>query len=88
MPNTNVSSELRKMAAQLIEAGRLPAAGQLKLWGGMGCGGECALCAQVVTPEQVQYEVEQPRETGTRSYFFHMVCHAAWQLACGSKREV
>ena len=85
MPNTTVAAELRDKAARLIEAGKLPSDGaHLKLWGGQGNGDICIVCGQPITPEQVQYEVEDRRGERT-SFYFHMVCHAAWQLECGAR---
>ena len=41
------------------------------------------MCRKPVNPDETKYEIEI-REDGqpAHSYFFHFICHAAWQLEC------
>jgi|GEM_PF-917307 len=71
--------DLRAAAREKIAAGELPSLAPLQLYAGHGEGQSCALCGAEVEPQDVLYEVEMS-QGGT--LWFHLACHAAWQLEC------
>lgn len=83
MPLTELENELRLQARERIERGELAVLRPTRLWGGFGCGELCSVCGEPVNSGETKYEIEAT-EGGqpVRSYFFHFICHAAWQLEC------
>lgn len=79
---TRLESELRERARELIRDGRLPDRAPARVWGGPGTGVECALCAQAIPPNEMEYEADAAVGNAVRTLHFHFVCHAAWQLEC------
>lgn len=79
---TRLESELRERARELIREGRLPDRAPERVWGGPGSGVKCALCAEVIPSNEMEYEADATVGTAVRSLHFHFVCHAAWQLEC------
>jgi len=70
--------KLRKLAAELIQKNQLPVIVASKtLFEGYGHGLVCSLCAQPITPTQIEYELaDGTSEVGDTR--LHMWCHAAW----------
>jgi hypothetical protein len=81
MPLEQIETELRVRARELIQRGQLPAACSDRTWGGPGCANACSLCNEIITPDEIEYEVEGTRGEHVRLRF-HPVCHAAWQMEC------
>ena len=79
---TRLESELRERARELIHEGRLPDRAPARVWGGPGSGVTCALCAEVIPPNEMEYEADATVGNAERTLHFHFVCHAAWQLEC------
>ena len=79
---TRLESELRERARELILDGRLPDRAPARVWGGPGTGVECALCAETIPPNEMEYEADAAIGNAVRTFHFHFVCHAAWQLEC------
>jgi hypothetical protein len=78
----NDESLLREHARNSIESGSVPGRSPDAVWGGPGAGAPCAVCAVIVTPEDVEMELEFSREdsSGADTYHFHSRCFAAWEL--------
>lgn len=72
--------ELRRRARAQIQKGHLPQSPASSLWGGRGSGLACAVCGDPIPPEQVEYEIADPR--GGESLRFHLPCHTQWQFEC------
>jgi hypothetical protein len=72
--------ELRRRAREEIRRGRLPESPPSSMWGGKGTGLSCAVCGDCIRPDQVEYEITDPR--GGDVLRFHMECHTVWQLEC------
>jgi hypothetical protein len=72
--------ELRQLAREEIQGGRLPQSLSLTMWGGQGSGLPCVVCGEAIPRDQVEYEVADPR--GGESLLFHLLCHTVWQLEC------
>ncbi len=73
MPLTPEEKALYALARERIAKRLLPDNVPASLWGGRGQGCRCCICDQLVSPEQIEYEL-----TG---YHMHLRCHAIWQLA-------
>jgi hypothetical protein len=75
-------STLRRMAAEAMRAGRIPARRALRTWAGTGGGYACAVCHAHVSHEEVEFELdfgELPDAPGTCRMHAH--CFAAWEFA-------
>ena len=55
MPN---EAELRKVAREVLRAGKLPRQEPDRTWGGPGVGALCAVCEKPVTRDEMEYEVQ------------------------------
>jgi hypothetical protein len=82
MPLTALENELRQLAREHIEAGRLPRAVPSRAWGGHGSDAPCSLCGKIIAKEDVEYEVESLTGGTSHIHRFHFLCHAAWQFEC------
>ena len=74
---------LRKNAREAIQTGRLPNRQPTQMWGGNGFGASCAVCDNVVKPDEVGYEVEFAQagdSAASEAYHIHVRCYAAWEL--------
>jgi hypothetical protein len=78
----DAESILREHARNAIQSGTVPARSPDAMWGGPGAGAPCAVCSAIVTPEDVEMEIEFGREDsgGADSYHLHNRCFAAWEL--------
>jgi len=72
--------ELHSRVQQRIEEGRLPVAVSNNIYAGYGQEVQCDLCDQPITPDSVEYDVDDPR--GGKCMHFHSACHSAWQQEC------
>jgi hypothetical protein len=79
-------AELRRRAREEIRKGRLPESLPSSMWGGKGVGLSCAVCGDPIRPDQVEYEITDPRCGEVLR--FHMECHTVWQLECGVVTQV
>jgi hypothetical protein len=84
MPTTRLEDELRLRARELINAGRLRCSKHYRTWGGRGSNEPCALCDEVIKPDEVEYEIESLGPDSVRVYRFHFLCHDAWQHECSA----
>jgi len=50
----------------------------IRMWGGKGSGVPCDFCRVVVSPDDVEYEVEAQLDGATVLLHFHPRCHDAW----------
>jgi hypothetical protein len=60
----------------------LPGTQSHRYWGGPGSQDPCSLCDQPISPKEVEFEVEVKSDGKKATYYFHFLCHAAWQLEC------
>lgn len=73
--------ELEAAAAALVNSGVLPREDTGRIVAGSGENRACCLCAEVIGPADVEYEMN----TGNASSFrFHIPCYFAWKRAAGS----
>ncbi len=54
-----------------------------RMWGGKGCGAPCDFCRVLVSPEEVEYEVEARLEGETLMLHFHPRCYDTWRKSRG-----
>jgi hypothetical protein len=78
MPLSAIEHALRLVTRARIERGKLPADSPASFFGGQGTGEICCVCDKPIAPDELEfrYIVEG------RSYRFHRLCHALWQLEC------
>jgi hypothetical protein len=73
--------DLRTRVRELIQRGWLPRRQTGEIAAGYGSGAQCAACEEPIKAEQVEYEVEDQRNSGRLR--FHLACHAVWLLESG-----
>jgi hypothetical protein len=73
---------LRDLARQAITAELIPLHWPDRVWGGPGIGASCALCAQPVLQDEMEYEVHWAGDRGPHLdlFHFHNRCFAAWEF--------
>jgi hypothetical protein len=74
---------LREMARTAIRRGRLPSRRPDRTFGGPGTRVVCAVCKELVTPDQTEMEIEFRRhgmQPGSDRHFLHVRCLAAWEF--------
>jgi hypothetical protein len=72
--------DLRARARQQVDDGLLPDRVVDTLHAGYGSSLKtCCLCGQIITPEQVEYELSG---SGIQSISFHIGCYTAWRDEC------
>ncbi len=54
----------------------------IRLWGGKGCGVPCDFCRVLVSPTEVEYEVEALLDGQPLTLHFHPRCHETWKTEC------
>lgn len=50
-----------------------------RVWGGKGCGAPCDFCRVLVSPSDVEYELEAELDGEPLTLHFHPRCHEAWK---------
>jgi len=75
--------ELRRRVRRRIEEGQLPSRVVTDLYAGFGRNHVCSACGDAITPQQVEYELTDPRNES--SIILHLHCHRLWQAECGSR---
>ena len=75
-------AKLREKARQAMQAGMLPDRRPDRAWGGSGVGAACAICADTVKNDELEFEIEFARIGTDRkadTYHLHVRCFEAWQ---------
>nr|PZN77159.1 MAG: hypothetical protein DIU56_12370 [Pseudomonadota bacterium] len=78
---------LIEKAREAIQSGRLPRRPPVRMWGGPGVGHHCPICREPVTAEQIEYELEFPRDEfdpDGGSEHVHLRCYDAWEVVRNS----
>ena len=52
-----------------------------RMWGGKGCGAPCDFCRVLVSPDEVEYELEAQLDRETLLLHFHPRCYDAWRTS-------
>ena len=74
---------LREQAKAVIQSGKLPSRSPDRTWGGPGVGAPCSVCEKPVTKEEMEFEIQFPRDgdnPGLDKYHVHIRCYAAWEF--------
>ena len=79
MPNER---EVRALARNALRTARLPRGDPDRTWSGNGVGMPCAVCGEVITGDQVEYEVQFRHGAAPRMdrFHLHLRCFAAWEM--------
>ena len=78
----NDESELRRMARQAVQEGKMPGRKPDRMWGGPANGGSCSICGVGMPRGEIGLEVEfRAREAGNLPFThqLHARCLAAWE---------
>jgi hypothetical protein len=76
-----VETHLPRLALERVQRHLLPATTRVPLWAGPGSGGACSLCGELLSPIEIEYEVEDGSRENRRTFRLHIPCHAAWEEA-------
>lgn len=64
-----------------IRTGKIPDRSPERTWGGRGCGASCAICDQLISADELEFELQFPK--GSRGepadYYVHQGCFLAWE---------
>lgn len=52
-----------------------------RMWGGKGCGVPCDFCRVLVSPEEIEYEVEARLDNESLVLHFHARCYDTWRTS-------
>jgi hypothetical protein len=84
--------DLRNLACEAIESGRVPDVRPERLWGSSGDGTDCPICFQTIAAQDVGFELVFPRDTSQdparRVCLVHARCLKAWDVARQQPRRV
>lgn len=50
-----------------------------RLWGGKGCGAPCDFCRVLISPTDIEYELEAELDGAPLTLHFHRRCHDTWR---------
>ena len=67
-----------ELRTALLNVAALRRAVPIRMWGGKGCGVPCDFCRVLVSPDDVEYEVEAELDGATVMLHFHPRCHDSW----------
>jgi hypothetical protein len=81
----SVGEDLRRRVRRRIEEGQLPNLVVTELYAGFGRNHVCSACWNAITPQQVEYELADPRDES--AIVLHLHCHRLWQVECGVARS-
>ncbi|MDB6156350.1 MAG: hypothetical protein JWO04_56 [Gammaproteobacteria bacterium] len=76
-------AQILTLARERIRSGQLPSSLPSNIWAGHGSGHRCAVCDQVISSAERQYEFAVPTLGGHSNYRLHFSCHQAW-IGCRS----
>jgi hypothetical protein len=76
-------AQILALAQERIRSGQLPSSLPSNIWAGHGDGQRCAVCDQVISSSERQYEFALPTPGGRSAYRLHFSCHQAW-IGCRS----
>ncbi len=87
MPTQSVlpEDEVRLLAQQRIEGGRLPLMRPDHINAGYGSGDTCCVCDQSIDPTKIEYEVAGPDKAHRLA--FHFACYVVWQRECSQRMD-
>ncbi len=63
---------------QNIDVSLLPYREPLRTWAGHGTNSLCNGCGKTIRAHEIEYEIELPAGSPTRTIHFHFVCYRDW----------
>lgn len=82
---------LREQALLRIEQGKLPSQPPSRVWGGAGVYAACAVCDQLISPAELEFETElatgPPSDARVIVFHVHTTCYAMWALVGDSRAK-
>lgn len=73
-------ARLQHLARQRLRAGAIPARQPDQSWGSRGSGQPCPVCAQAVSAQDLEMELEFRSRGGVERFFLHIQCYGAWNI--------
>ena len=58
-----------------------------RMWGGKGCGAPCDFCRVLMSPDEIEYEVEAHLAGETLTLHFHTRCYDTWRTSREASHE-
>lgn len=77
--DSNTSIDDAKLSArvrELLAHDEVPREPPTNIWGGTGVGEICSLCAEPITPSELEFELVFASRQTLR---LHRICHAVWE---------
>src|ERR1700730_9612346 len=71
-------AQILTLARERIRSGQLPPSLPSNIWAGHGNGHRCAVCDEVISSAERQYEFAVATPGGHSDYRLHFSCHQAW----------
>lgn len=78
-PAERIQPESPELRAGRLSVSALRRATLGRLWGGKGCGAPCDFCRVLVSPTEIEYEVEAELDGVPLTLHFHRRCHDLWR---------
>src|SRR5262245_13535675 len=73
--------QLHAHIRRCIDEGRLPIYLPDSISAGYGSGSKCHACDQLITPSEIEYDVQDPTNSTARLRL-HLGCYVLWQTEC------
>lgn len=81
-------NQIRQLIQARIHAGQLPCASIYEVFGRKGDGLSCACCDDVITNQQIEYDLELCSEMGAATTLpMHGICFQAWHEVASAIRN-
>lgn len=71
--------QLRETVRQVLRSGRLPDRGPDQIWGGLGSGGQCAICESAIEDGEIELEIRFRRDDGAATHTLHLRCFSIYE---------
>jgi hypothetical protein len=78
---------IREQVILLLREGRLPRLpSESRVSGGRGDDSACYICGGVITPDEMQYDLEHTAAEKLRTLHLHLGCHKIWLESVGDRK--
>ena len=74
---------IRELARRALTEKKLPARDPDRTWGRPGGGAPCTICGELVTRDQLEYEIQFAHDgdnPGLDNHHLHRRCFASWEV--------
>ena len=84
----DMPSQVQQLIETRVHAGQLPYTSLYEVFGRRGDGLACACCDELITSQQIEYDVELPSAMGAVTTLpMHVFCYQVWHQACAAARR-